>query len=281
MDASGRMHPGSRQPTHVARLSLDGVSFWYPGARDPALQGVSLTAEAGETIALIGTADAGCSTLLLVAAGLAPRVTGGRLDGAVTTEGVEGSDSVRALLLAAPWVQVSGMARTVRDEVAFGPANLGWPVTRIRASATRALEAVGVAHLADRDPLALSGGELQRVILAGLLAMEPDLLLLDEPTAELDAEGAAALWRGVQHLRGQGGSVLVATSALDAVPEVADRVVWLSSGRVRAAGAPRAVFEDEALWHEGPGGPAVTAAWRAAGVSRPWPLTLREAIGWN
>lgn len=261
----------------MARLSLEGITFWYPGCEEPAVRDLSLTVEPGETVALVGNAGAGCSTVLLIAAGLAPRVTGGRLEGSVSPASADAEGAVRPLLLSTPWVQLSGMAFTVRDEVAFGPANLGWPLARIRAAAARALEATGVAHLADRDPTTLSGGEVQRVVLAGLLAMEPDILLLDEPTTELDAAGAAALWRAVGALTARGGSVLVATSDLDVIPEVAGRVAWLADGRLRLEGAPRMLFESDAVWAEGPGGPCVTAAWRAAGLPRPWPLTVELA----
>ncbi len=260
----------------MARLSLDGVSYWYPAMERPALSDVTLTVAPGEVVALVGSVGAGGSTLLLVVAGLAPRVVGGRLTGDVKR------DTEVAIVLPTPWTQVSGMAFTVWDEVAFGPANLGWPRERIAAAVDRSLARLDIAALAPRDPATLSGGELQRAILAGALAMEPRLLLLDEPTAELDPAGARACWRLVRALaREDGTSVVVATSDLDAVPELADRVVWMDRGRLRRAGSPAEVLADEALWREGPGGPAVARAWRAAGCpeSGSVPLTVADAVG--
>jgi energy-coupling factor transporter ATP-binding protein EcfA2 len=258
----------------MALLSIDGVSFRYPAAVRPALNGVSLRVEPGDIVSLVGNTGAGCSTLLAVAAGLAPRVTGGQLDGRVEFTGPADG---RAMLLPTPWTQLSGMGVTVRDEVAFGPANLGWPLARIRSVAADAMSVAGVAHLAGRDPLTLSGGELQRVMLAGVLAMRPALLLLDEPTAELDGEGAAALWSVVRAEAGKGTAVIVATSDLDAVADVARRVVWLAQGQVRADGAPAEVFGDDAIWRDGPGGPVVTEVWRAAGLAPPWPVAVSAA----
>jgi energy-coupling factor transporter ATP-binding protein EcfA2 len=257
----------------VSALGFEGVTYRYPATHTPALAEVSLTVERGDVVGVIGSIGAGASTLLLVAADLVPRVLGGELTGRVARAGRS------ALLLPTPWTQVSGMAFTVRDEVAFGPANLGWPLERITAAVERALGRVDAAHLAAREPATLSGGELQRVILAGILAMEPDVLLLDEPTAELDPVGAAAVWRLVREVAAEGAAVLVATSDLDALPDVADRVVWLAGGRVRALGPARAVLADAALWTaDGPGSTAVAGAWRLAGLAAPPPLTVAEAV---
>jgi energy-coupling factor transporter ATP-binding protein EcfA2 len=125
----------------------------------------------------------------------------------------------------------------------------------------------------------LSGGELQRVILAGILAMEPELLLLDEPTAELDPAGARFVWDVLRALAREGTAVLVATSDLDALPGVADRVVWLAGGRVRAAGPARVVLVDETLWSDdGPGSTSAAGAWRLAGLPAPLPLTVADVL---
>src|SRR2546422_2584887 len=130
------------------------------------------------------------------------------------------------------------MASSVWDEVAFGPANLGWPTHEIAHQVDHALEQLELGPLASRDPTTLSGGELQRVIIAAILAMDPGLVLFDEPAAELDADGARTLWRLIRLLAKEGKAIMLATSALDALPDVADRVVWLEDGAVRAVGKP-------------------------------------------
>ena len=258
-------------------LSLDHLTFTYPATERPALADVSLAVAPGEVVAVVGNVGAGASTLLLVAAGLAPRVTGGRLDGTVRfPESGKGAWGT-GLLLPAPWTQVSGMAFTVWDEVAFGPANLGWPIERIRRAVDGALNALDVPHLRERDPATLSGGELQRVILAGLIAMDASLLLLDEPTAELDPAGAMLVWRVTRALAAEGKGVLLATSDLDAAAAFADRVIWMEDGALRRAGPPAEVFVDEGLWTRGPGGPAVAGVWRAAGLPGPVPLSVAAA----
>ena len=255
-------------------LVLHDVTYRYPASSAPALTEVSLQVRGGEVVGVIGAVGAGASTLLLVAAGLAPRVLGGELAGLVRCEGRT------AMLLPTPWTQLSGMAFTVWDEVAFGPANLGWPRDRIVASVERALTRVETLSLRDRDPATLSGGELQRVLLAGILALEPDVLLLDEPTAELDLAGTQLVWRLLHQLAGEGTGIVVATSDLDALPDVADRVLWLSGSRVRALGPTRAVLADPALWEseDSPGGPAVAGAWWRAALPPPLPVTVRDVM---
>jgi energy-coupling factor transporter ATP-binding protein EcfA2 len=257
----------------VSALVLEGVTYHYPATRTPALADITLTVDRGEVAGVIGNTGAGASTLLLVAGDLVPRVLGGELTGRVTRAGRS------ALLLPTPWTQASGMAFTVRDEVAFGPANLGWPLERITAAVERSLARVDATHLEARDPATLSGGELQRVILAGILAMQPEILLLDEPTAELDPAGAVAVWGLLRELAAEGTAILVATSDLDALPDAADRILWLAGGRVRAVGSTRDVLSDAALWSEaGPGSTAVAGAWRRAALDAPPPLTVADAV---
>jgi len=246
------------------------VSFWYPATEAPALSNVSFAVAGGEVVALVGGVGAGASTALLVAADLAPRVTGGQIEGIVSRTERSG------IVLPTPWTQSSGMAFTVWDEVAFGPANLGWPAQEIARQVDHALERLDIAALAERDPITLSGGELQRTIIAGVLAMDPGLLLLDEPTAELDPAGARAVWRLVRELAREGKAVLVATSDLDALPDLADRVVWLEGGAVRASGAPQ-LLADDAVCAAGLG-TTVAGVWRAARLEPPYPLTVAEAV---
>jgi energy-coupling factor transport system ATP-binding protein len=281
--AARRLRGGARLEDRVARLTLERVSFWYPATDRPALRAVSLELAAGEVVALVGRVGAGASTLLLVAADLAPRVVGGKLEGRVEFRGREQGEESReqgggrrGIVLPTPWTQLSGMAFTVWDEVAFGPANLGWARERIARAVDRSLATLDIGALAARDPTTLSGGELQRVIIAGVVAMEPDLVLLDEPTAELDPEGTRLVWRLVRTLAGEGCSVVVATSELDTLPDVADRVVWLEDGAVRRIGAP-GLLADQQLCQAGLA-TAVAAAWRAAGLAAPYPLTVAEAV---
>ncbi len=181
----------------MALATVERLSFAYPEAQ-PALREVSLTLEPGEAVLVLGRSGSGKSTLLRALSGLVPHFHGGRFAGRVE---VLGLDTRRArpaelagevaTLFQDPEDQVV-MARVVH-EVAFGLENLGVPPAEIQGRVTEALDSIGAAHLAGKPTYELSSGELQRVCLAAALALRPRLLLLDEPTSQLDPEGAETL----------------------------------------------------------------------------------------
>jgi energy-coupling factor transporter ATP-binding protein EcfA2 len=215
---------------------MTAASFTYAGAAEPSLRDVTLDVGAGDLVALSGPAGAGTTTLLLVAGGYAPRVVAGTLTG-------ERVIAARrpAIVFATPWTQLTGLCHTVRAEVAFGPASHGRPREKVLASAERAMQRAQVDHLADRDPATLSGGELQRVIVASALALEPDLLVLDDPAAELDPAAADALYALLREVARAGAAVIVASPDVERMTRVATRAVRLAQGRVVRDGSPHEV----------------------------------------
>ena len=270
----------------MTALRFEGVGFTYPGAATAALTECSFAAEPGTVTWLTGPLGAGTSTALLVAAGLAPRHTGGLRSGRVLTlgldPGVEGAPTALggrvALVLSAPVTQLSGIAETVAQEVAFAPANLGWPRERIHAGVARALEGLAISHLAARDPATLSGGEMQRVVIAAMLVLEPELWLLDEPTSALDLDGRALLHELLRSEAARGAAVVVASEDADGLCGVADRLVVFASGRAVLDGKPVELLRGEAVWEAGAGSTSIATLARAAGVAAPRPLTVDEGV---
>ena len=220
-----------------ALVSFRDVGFRYAGAEVHALAGVSLDIAPGELILAAGRPGSGTSTLLLVSGGYAPRVVGGALEGQLAILAAR-----PAIVFATPWTQLTGLCRTVFAEVAFGPASHGLEREHIREVVAVQLERLKISHLSRRDPATLSGGELQRAVVAAALALEPDLLLLDDPAAELDPEAADRLYALLAEVAKSGTSVMVATPDLERAAAVATRAVLLEAGRVVHDGEPAGVL---------------------------------------
>jgi energy-coupling factor transporter ATP-binding protein EcfA2 len=217
----------------MALARVEHLSYAYPDAY-PALRDVSLELEPGEVVALLGPSGGGKSTLLRALAGLVPHFHGGRFSGRVEVDGLDTRRTrpgdlagTVATLFQDPEDQV--VFTRVAAEVAFGLENLGAPPEEIAPRALEALAAVGAAHLAERPVAELSGGELQRVCLAAVLAFEPRLLLLDEPTSQLDPDGAAT---AIELARVSGAAVVVSEQRPERVLDACDRVLFLRDGRL-------------------------------------------------
>jgi energy-coupling factor transport system ATP-binding protein len=217
----------------VALAAVRELSFAYPGGR-PALQGISFELERGEVVALLGPSGSGKSTLLRALAGLVPHFHGGSFAGQVMVAGRD-TRRVRPAELAGTVATVfqdpedQVVMTVVGNEVAFGLENVGTPAREIWPRAERALATVGAAHLRQRRTVELSGGELQRVCLASALALEPELLLLDEPTSQLDSEAADLFLDTVER---SGATALLSEQRVGRALELATRVLFLERGRL-------------------------------------------------
>lgn len=226
-------------------LRVEGLTYRYPGVERPALADVSLTVEPGELVLLAGGSGSGKSTLLRAAAGLVPHFHGGTFAGLVETGGVDTREhgpshiaAVAGTLFQDPETQV--VMGTVRGELAFALENLGWAAPAVARGVEEAALALGIGGLLDRSTHELSGGELQRVALAASLAGRPRLLLLDEPTSQLDPVAGDELLGVLRRLNEEWGTaILLAEHRLERCLPAADRVVELRDGRVVADESPR------------------------------------------
>ena len=212
---------------------IEGLSFAYPGGAW-ALRDVSVELHEGEVVALLGPSGSGKSTLVRALAGLVPHFHGGRFAGRVEIAGLD-TRQMRPANLAGTVATVfqdpedQVVMALVVNEVAFGLENVGVPAEEIVARAHAALGQVAAAHLAERRTATLSGGELQRVCLASALALEPRLLLLDEPTSQLDPDGAEEFLAAVT---GLGCAAVLSEHRIDRALAVADRVLYVEEGRI-------------------------------------------------
>ena len=220
-------------------LELDRVSYWYPGARNPALTDISLEVAPGELVVLAGASGSGKSSLLGTASGLVPHFHGGRFAGEARIAGIDtrhhGPGELAAVvgtLFQDPETQV--IMGTVRAEIALGLENRGEPAAAVARGVEEAALALGVAHLLDRVTSGLSGGELQRVALAASLVGRPELLVLDEPTSQLDPVAGDELIGTLRRINeDRDAAVLLAEHRLERCLGWADRVIALDGGSAR------------------------------------------------
>jgi energy-coupling factor transport system ATP-binding protein len=230
--------------TPAASLSIENLTIRYPGRREAALDGVSVEVAAGSIVGVAGRTGAGKSSLALAAAGFIPRVVRAKLEGRVTVGGVDTATAGASELLgrvgivfATPANQLSASKLTVREELAFGLENLGVPRAEMDPRIDTILARLGIGHLADREPFALSGGEQQRVAIASIVAMGTDVLVLDEPTAQLDPFGTTMVADILRELAAGGTAILVVEHDPSVLART-DRTIVLDRGRVAGSGPP-------------------------------------------
>lgn len=223
-------------PRLLLSLRLQSVAY---GGR-VALRDIALDIAPGEFVGIAGHVGAGKSTLALAAAGLLGKSLPAAIRGSI--EHPRGGRPPAAFVFANPSTQLTELGETVEEEVAVGPENQALPSHEIRARVDAALKLADATALAQRIPRELSGGELQRVSLASALALEAPLLVLDEPTAQLDPEAALRFVAAVRSLRERGVGVLIVEQNLEILAAIADRVLLLADGAVLASGAPMDVL---------------------------------------
>jgi energy-coupling factor transport system ATP-binding protein len=259
----------------MTALAWRDVSFGYPESAD-ALADIRLEVDAGDVIVVVGSSGSGKSTLLRTANGLVPHASGGRLRGEVEVFGRSTrTHRPRDLADVVGFVHQDPEAQFVVDrvetDIAFVLENLAVEPAAMRRRVEEVLDAVGIAHLRDRSPATLSGGERQRAAIAGALAAAPAALVLDEPTSQLDPQGADDVLAAVARLNADlGTTVVLAEHRLERAAPLADRALVMDRGAIVADGSAAAVLVD----YEG--APAVTELGRLLGWDPP-PLTVRDA----
>jgi len=225
-------------------VRVRGLTYWYPSSEEPALCDVDLDVGRGEFVLLVGSSGSGKSTLLRALNGLVPRYHGGRYRGTVEVAGPSSELAATVGLVFQDPERQSVMSR-VDNEVAFGLECLGTPSEEISGRVAEALASVGLSQRATDMVSQLSSGQAQRLALADVLAMGPQVLALDEPTSQLDPEAAEEFLAHMDRERRKGGvTVLLAEQRLDRCLQLADRVVVLSQGRVVFDGTPEAFVSD-------------------------------------
>lgn len=239
----------------MSLIEIDDVTFEYRTQDDGvALDEVSCSIESGSFVGITGPTDAGKSTFARLIPSYIPNFFDGELSGSVTVDGVDtretsiGDLSTKAgMLFENPFDQLTGASTTVLEEVAYGLENLGVPVPEIVERSKWSLELVGIEDLVARNPQRLSGGQSQRVALASILAMRPEILVLDEPTSQLDPSGSEEVFRVVSSLDRDEYTIVAISQDMERLAPHLDRLVVIEDGRITHDGPPETVLTDPSL----------------------------------
>ncbi len=252
------------------RLELKDVCHTYAAGTPlavEALRGVSLTVEAGEVLGIVGGTGSGKSTLVQHMNWILRPTSGEVLIDGVHASTLKKSELRRRVGLVFQFPEAALFAPTVEEDVSFGPQRMGLGEDAVRERVRESLAMLDVEHLAQRSPFALSGGEKRRVAIAGVLAMGPEVLILDEPTAGLDPATRQDLLSLIRTLSEAGTSIVLVSHDLEEVAEVADRICVMEGGRVQALGTPQEVFYENPA--NAPATVRVAAALRNPSIGRP------------
>jgi len=229
-------------------VEVQDLTYAYPG-HHPVLQGVSFQVHEGEMLGIIGPNGAGKSTLCKSLNGLVPHFYGGSIAGSVAVAGLHTmKHSVAELSLKVglvfqdPTNQFSGVSTRVDEEVAFGMSMMGFSREEMISRVREALRAVGLEGLEDRSPYELSGGQQQRLAIATAFAVRPEIIVMDEPTAQLDPIGKTEVLYTMRELNKQGYTIIVAEHEIEALATFADRVLLLDKGLVIRQGKTKDVL---------------------------------------
>ncbi len=270
-------------------VKIENLSFTYSGGEKPALNKINLEIKRGEYLGIMGLNGAGKTTLGLSINGIVPQSTMGLYDGKVTVEGLDTATTpVRemartvGIVFDNPEFQMSQVSAA--EEVALGLENLGVPNEEMPPRVGAALGTVGLAGFEERSPMGLSGGQQQRLAIASVLAMQPKILFMDEPTSNLDPIGKEEVFELARKLnREEGMTVIVAEHEAEVLAAYADRIVVLHQGEIVMIGTPSEVFSRGAeLAKIGLRVPQATelALTLAAAGAKDLPVTTDQAVTW-
>ncbi len=269
-------------------LSIENLSYAYPNADTLALNDVSLSVNKGEFVVVCGPTGAGKTTFCRCILGLIPHFFGGDMSGKVIvldtdTRYIQPSRLAAKVGLVFQNPEDQLIAMSVEEELAFGLENLGLPRDEIKKRIDETLSLVNIGELRDRSPSELSSGQQQKVAIAAVLAMNPEILVLDEPTSMIDPRSALDITQFLNELNKERGvTVIVAEHRLENLVSFADKIVVLNKGGIVQTGSPREIFASDDLLEIGVAVPRIIQLanrLKKAGIKIDnLPLTVEEAF---
>ena len=233
---------------------MKDINYKYPLDEDNVLKNINIQIEKGDFLAVIGNNGSGKTTFCNVLRGFIPSFYKGELTGEVIFDGKAISDYTPGELshkigfvFQNPFTQISGVKETVYEEIAFGLENLGMEVEYIRRRVEEILKMLEIENLKDRNPYELSGGQGQKVALASIIAMDPEVLIIDEPTSQLDPKGTEDIFRIISLMAEKGKTIILVEHKLELISEYAKNIIVMDNGEILLKGKIEEVLKDKIL----------------------------------
>ena len=247
-------------------FKLEDVSYKYPLEDREILKNINLDIKKGEFWAVIGKNGSGKTTLCNVLRRFVPDFYKGELKGRITLEGKELKDySAKEIVQKVgfvfqnPFTQISGVKETVFEEIAFGLENLALDAEDIRKRVEETLKLLRIEELRDKNPYELSGGQGQKVALASIIAMDPEIMVIDEPTSQLDPKGTEEIFEIIDILKKEGKTIILVEHKLELIAEYAEKVMVLNEGEMILSGNTEEVLKNKILMEKEIGIPQYAA----------------------
>jgi len=272
----------------MAKIVVEGLKYRYPLSQKLALNDISFEINEGEFIGIIGANGAGKSTLCQALTGIVPLFFKGAYGGRVIIDDVEVAKSNLSeislkigMVFQNPFTQITGSKLTVYEEVAFGLENMGLEREEMKRRIDDALMLLDLYRHKDKNPFDLSGGQMQRLAIASIIAMQPKIIVLDEPTSQLDPQGSNEVFKAVSDLKKKGITIIMVEHKVEKLSEYADRIMLLHDGRLIDFDTPSKIFSRDDLKDYGVVDPVFTRYCKKIGLKDErglYPVTLDEAV---
>lgn len=239
-------------------IDIKNVTYTYPLVKEPCIKDISLSIEKGKFYAIIGANGSGKTTLCNIIRGFIPGFYQGEMKGTVELSGKSLEDYTLGELAPKigyvfqnPFNQITGARDNVYEEIAYGLENLGVEISVIRKKVEDVMELTNTTYLADKNPFELSGGQQQRVALASVLALEPDIFVIDEPTSQLDPKETERVFDIIDKMKKMGKTIILVEHKIELIAEYADEIIALEDGKLINFGEKHEVLSDLGLLEKG------------------------------
>ncbi|AGX43140.1 energy-coupling factor ABC transporter ATP-binding protein [Clostridium saccharobutylicum] len=272
----------------MAKIMVEHLKYRYPQTDKLVLNDISFTIEPGEFIGIVGKNNSGKSTLCQAFVGLVPTFYKGAYGGKVFIDDMEVSKSDISevckkvgIVFQNPFNQVTGSKMSVYEEIAFGLENMGIPRGEMIERIDEAMELLDISKYKDRNSFDLSGGQMQRMAIASIIAMRPEVIILDEPTSQLDPQGSEEVFQAVQALSKKGITIIMVEHKIEKIAQYSDKVMLLNDGKLIHFDTPQQIFSMDNILEYGIAPPAFTQICRGLKIYNKeiglYPVTLDEA----